>query len=100
MHNSGSQVVSDNAQGGATPGFFTAVLGALSTGVRGIIDIELAERAGSIPDQADLRENTPAIDPSPAVDRVSRRFSKSNGNTDDRRHRRDRSRVWTRDRQV
>ena len=60
----GSQVVSDNAAGAATPGFFTDVLGALAGGVRGIIDIELRERAASIPDRADVRQLAPEADPS------------------------------------
>ena len=34
----GSQVVSDNAQGSATPGFFSGVLGELTRGVRGFIE--------------------------------------------------------------
>lgn len=59
----GSQVISDNAQAAAQPGFFTDVLGALAGGIRGFIDIELAERAGSVPDQADLRSQVPAADP-------------------------------------
>ena len=60
----GSQVVSDNAQASATPGFFTSVLGALAGGVRGLIDLELAERAASIPDRAEVREIAPELDPS------------------------------------
>ena len=60
----GSQVASDNAAGAAPAGFGTQILNALAGGVRGLIDLELAERAGQIPDQADVREQIPANDPS------------------------------------
>ena len=60
----GSQVISDNAKGAAPVGFGGQLLGALAGGVRGLIDIELQERAGRVPDQADARDRSPSIDPS------------------------------------
>lgn len=60
----GSQVISDNSRGGASSGFFSSVLGSLSRGVDSLVDLELAKRAGSQPDIAEVRTQAGVDDPS------------------------------------